>query len=142
MFCIKCQHKQTTVINSRPSKKSAQIWRRRSCKSCGFTFTTYEGIAFDQLSIQKRNSTEPCNETVLLLDIAICFEHTPRDRAKHAKWLVNTILQRLLKAADINGTIQLDEVTRTTYDVLSRFDRIASVQYAARHADTLRSFLK
>ena len=40
MFCIKCFHAKTNVVNSRPKKKNPTVWRRRKCASCNYTFTT------------------------------------------------------------------------------------------------------
>ncbi|OGM12880.1 hypothetical protein A3A76_00570 [Candidatus Woesebacteria bacterium RIFCSPLOWO2_01_FULL_39_23] len=43
------------VVNSRPTKANAQIWRRRKCLKCDGTFTTYEKIDLSYLTVIKKS---------------------------------------------------------------------------------------
>ena len=42
MRCPKCGSRDDKVIDSRQSRDSSSIRRRRQCLSCGYRFTTYE----------------------------------------------------------------------------------------------------
>lgn len=55
MKCIYCSHKETSVINSRKTKGSSLIWRRRHCLKCDSLFTTREGTFLDNLFLIKRS---------------------------------------------------------------------------------------
>ncbi len=55
MDCPFCLKPLTAVVNSRPTKKSAQIWRRRKCLYCNETFTTHEIIDLSHLVIIKKS---------------------------------------------------------------------------------------
>lgn len=55
MKCIYCEHKETDVVNSRKSKASEEVWRRRYCNKCKETFTTAETFSCDSLFVIKRN---------------------------------------------------------------------------------------
>lgn len=55
MECPYCHSETTEVINSRPTKKNAQIWRRRKCLSCGEVFTTQEMVDLSHLVVIKKS---------------------------------------------------------------------------------------
>jgi transcriptional repressor NrdR len=55
MYCPYCGSEQLDVINSRPTKKNAQIWRRRKCLNCGGLITTYEKIDLSYLKVVKKS---------------------------------------------------------------------------------------
>ena len=55
MNCPYCGGNQVRVVNSRPTGRDTQIWRRRSCSFCGEFFTTYEKINLSQLVVIKRS---------------------------------------------------------------------------------------
>lgn len=139
MICIKCGQSSTQIINSRQNKKTASVWRRRRCKMCGCTYTTYEGISLDQIEVLSENSTTPFHHTTLLLSIASCFEHKTKEKAKNAEALTKTIEEALVKDGTKTSTKAISEIA---YEVLKRFDSIAAVQYAAHHPDYLSRYLR
>lgn len=51
--CPYCRKDFNDVKNSRSTFNSSQIWRRRLCRKCGKTFTTYEKVRPDFLFIIK-----------------------------------------------------------------------------------------
>ena len=55
MECPYCRNILTEVINSRPTKKSTQIWRRRKCTHCGEIFTTHEIVDLSHLIVIKKS---------------------------------------------------------------------------------------
>ncbi len=67
MRCPKCGSRDDKVIDSRQSRDSSSIRRRRECLSCGYRFTTYEEIERSDLRVVKRDRT-----------------HEPFDRRRYA----------------------------------------------------------
>lgn len=129
MFCIKC-HSQTHTTNSRPHKKTPQVWRRRTCKGCGYTFTTYERVSLPDELIITGDKDSPYNPARLLQSIVECFGHTT-DATQHAYWLMRTIEDNL--TAHDTPSISPSDLKHRVYTTLASFDELAGVQYAARH---------
>src|SRR5438128_7305932 len=75
MRCPKCGSRDYKVIDSRQSRDSSSIRRRRQCLSCGYRFTTYEEIERTDLRVVKRDRThEPFDRRKLASSIAKAFE--------------------------------------------------------------------
>src|SRR5207253_2269621 len=75
MRCPKCGSRDDKVIDSRQSRDSSSIRRRRECLSCGYRFTTYEEIERSDLRVIKRDRThEPFDRRKLAGSIAKAFE--------------------------------------------------------------------
>lgn len=55
MDCPHCGATNTQVKNSRETKGSAAIWRRRHCATCKKVFSTYESVGLDFLVVEKRS---------------------------------------------------------------------------------------
>lgn len=139
MICIKCGHDNTSVTNSRQNKKTATVWRRRRCKECGHTFTTYEDVALDQIQVVSGTGSTDFHHTKLLISLANCFEHIPLKRAENAEALAKTIEAKLIQSGVKTTPAAICEAV---YGSLKHFDRLASVQYAARHPSHLKKHLR
>src|ERR1700758_1594478 len=75
MRCPKCGSRDDKVIDSRQSRDSSSIRRRRQCLSCEYRFTTYEEIERSDLRVVKRDRThEPFDRRKLASSIAKAFE--------------------------------------------------------------------
>lgn len=132
MFCINCFHETTKVSNSRPKKRQPIIWRRRTCPHCGTTFTTYERPSLsDNKPVYHTNGTAAnFNLGKLILSIAQAFAHSPNDAEFNALWLAQTVEDTL---STQYKTITTEDIEAVVHAVLSRFDELAAVQYAAKH---------
>ncbi|MDO8335652.1 MAG: hypothetical protein Q7T74_02620 [Candidatus Saccharibacteria bacterium] len=139
MICIKCGRNNTSVINSRQNKKTSTVWRRRKCKDCGQIYTTYEDVAIDQILVISDIDSLPFHHAKLLISIANCFEHIPVKRAENAEALAKTVEAKLLYAG--NKTTP-EAISVAVYASLKHFDRLASVQYAAKHSIYLKKHLR
>lgn len=139
MFCINCGQKTTQVINSRQKTKIPRVWRRRRCTQCHFVFTTYEGIALDQLKVTSaEGNVDDFSHVVLLMSIARCFKRS-HSNVETAEALCRTIEAKLLKDGQKTSPEAICEVS---YGVLKHFDRIVSLQYAAHHTHVLGKHLR
>src|SRR5665213_2899375 len=110
MVCLYCQGK-TKVNNSRSSKKTLQIWRRRQCKSCGAIFTSLERPDFFGSLIVERLSGqyEPFSADKLFISIYESCKHRA-DPLSDARALTNTITANLLKTAR-KGVLSRSDIT-------------------------------
>lgn len=129
----------TRVINSRHNKKSSTTWRRRQCKDCGYIYTTYEEPALDQIATVSDGGSTPFSHAKLMISLASCFEYTPTKRAESAEALAKTIEAKLIQNGFKTSPQAICEVS---YQALKNFDRLASVQYAAKHSSKLRHYLR
>src|ERR1700682_244123 len=57
MRCPKCGFRDDKVIDSRQSRDSSSIRRRRECLNCAYRFTTYEQVERSDLRVIKRDRT-------------------------------------------------------------------------------------
>jgi transcriptional repressor NrdR len=132
MFCINCFHKNTSVANSRPSKKQPLVWRRRRCPKCNSVFTTYErpSLADNKPVVLPNGGTDTFNLGKLILSISKAFTHAPYEAEYNALWLAQTVEDILSTERQVVTPEDIEAATHTT---LKRFDELAAVQYAAQH---------
>ncbi|MDQ6765364.1 MAG: transcriptional regulator NrdR [Verrucomicrobiota bacterium] len=75
MRCPKCGFRDDKVIDSRQSRDSSSIRRRRVCLQCAYRFTTYEEIERSELRVIKRDRThEPFERRKLVNSMAKACE--------------------------------------------------------------------
>ena len=55
MFCPRCNHEDTKVLETRLGKGNHSIRRRRECLACAHRFSTIEEIVREGLAVVKRN---------------------------------------------------------------------------------------
>lgn len=134
MFCINCFNKKTNVINSRGHKKQPQIWRRRHCSNCDFTFTTYENFSLDDLLlVANDNKSTPYNRGKLIASIIESLRPTGDDMS-HAYWLVITIEEKLLTIQRESGNwqkVNTETLAVITYETLVHYNTVAGYSYGA-----------
>lgn len=78
MRCPKCGFRDDKVIDSRQSRDSSSIRRRRVCLQCSYRFTTYEEIERSELRVIKRDRKhEPFDRRKLVASLAKACEKRP-----------------------------------------------------------------
>ncbi len=131
MFCINCFHPTTLVTNSRPSKKTPLIWRRRHCNNCKAIFTTYERPSLrENKKVLTPDGQQEFNLGRLILSIAKAFTHSEQQAKDDALWLAQSV-EDILSSQREN--ITSEDIEATTHTVLKRYDELAAIQYAAQH---------
>lgn len=131
MVCIYCGS-STQVTNSRHTGRNNQVWRRRRCKACQAVFTTHEATDLDNsLVVRKNGHLEAFHKNKLLISIYESCRH--RETAlSDAESLIDTVIQKLMRNKPVEeATIPLESITKTTRDVLRRFDTVAATYYGA-----------
>jgi transcriptional repressor NrdR len=126
MKCPFCTHRENKVIDSRLSKDSSAIRRRRECLGCGRRFTTYEFV-----------------EEVLPTVVKKDGRRESFDRAK--------ILAGITKACQKDKEIASSTIGEIVMKELHGLDGVAYVRFAsvyrqfrdvAEFVDELKDFLK
>jgi transcriptional repressor NrdR len=132
MVCIQCGG-ETAVTNSRHQKRLNQVWRRRHCKNCGSVFTTEESASYGgSWAVQGRSGVlSPFSRDKLLLSLHRSLQH--RESALNdASALADTIIKKLSSSIK-EGRLESQQVKQAVQVALNRFDKPASVHYAAFH---------
>ena len=134
MFCINSRYEKTKVINSRISKKSPQVWRRRQGVTSGVTFTTYErpSLADNSRIVRPDNSTDTFNLGRLIISIAAAFTHNTQSARYDSLWLAQTV-EDTLSSRFADASLTPKNIADITHATLKRYDDIAAMQYAAKH---------
>ena len=133
MVCYICGG-STQVINSRPQKRTNQVWRRRACILCDSVFSTEESIDYTKsLRVQSigNRQLEPFSRDRLLLSLHKSLGHRPI--ALHdASGLCATIMTKVTQRAQ-NGVVSRENIIQVAMVALNRFDTLAAQHYQAFH---------
>ncbi len=130
MRCPKCGSRDDKVIDSRQSRDSSSIRRRRECLSCGYRFTTYEEIERSDLRVVKRDRThEPFDRRKLAGSIAKAFE-------KRSTSLVTLeqVVDEIVHDLETGGReVQSANIGAIVLEKLRGIDEVAYLRYASVH---------
>jgi transcriptional repressor NrdR len=132
MVCLYCSG-DTAVANSRPQHRTNQVWRRRRCLSCGAVFTTEESARRELAWTVggRRGRSEPFSRDKLFLSLYRSCEHR-KTVLEDAKGLTETVISRLAGSLS-GGALSRQDIIGAAQVALNRFDKSASVHYAAYH---------
>ena len=130
MRCPKCGSRDDKVIDSRQSRDSSSIRRRRQCLKCGYRFTTYEEIERSDLRVIKRDRThEPFDRRKLAGSIAKAFEKRSTSLLT-LEQLVDDIVHEL----ETSGReVQSSAIGGKVLEKLRAIDEVAYLRYASVH---------
>jgi transcriptional repressor NrdR len=132
MVCIHCGS-ETQVTNSRPQKRSNQVWRRRQCVKCQAVFTTSETAQYEAAWAVKgkTGSPKPFSQDKLFLSLHKSCGHR-KTALSDAKGLTETIINKL-PVHIVDGTVSSHDIVQVAQVALNRFDKAASTHYQAFH---------
>lgn len=137
MVCVYCGGK-LGVSNSRPQKRSNQVWRRRQCKECLATFTSHEVIDLaSALLVQASPTTAPApfHREKLFTEVLLALQDK-KNPYETASEITKSIVANLLKLPE-KPVIKPSQITSETAKVLRRFDRRGFLRYQAEHPSLL-----
>ncbi len=130
MRCPKCGSRDDKVIDSRQSRDSSSIRRRRQCLNCGYRFTTYEEIERSDLRVVKRDRThEPFDRHKLVSSIAKAFE-------KRSVSLVTLeqVVDEIVHELETSGReVSSAQIGAKVLEKLREVDEVAYLRYASVH---------
>jgi transcriptional repressor NrdR len=130
MRCPKCGSRDDKVIDSRQSRDSSSIRRRRECLSCEYRFTTYEEIERSDLRVVKRDRThEPFDRRKLASSIAKAFEKRSTSLVTLEE-MVDDIVHEL----ETSGReVSTQDIGAKVLEKLREVDEVAYLRYASIH---------
>ncbi|MDJ0715274.1 MAG: transcriptional regulator NrdR [Prochloraceae cyanobacterium] len=129
MQCPYCQHKESRVLESRPTEAGKSIRRRRECLQCKHRFTTYERIEFVPISvIKKGGARESFDRSKLLRGIVRACEKTgiPHQRLEAIVDEIEAQLQQRLERE-----VTSSEIGELVLRYLIRENEVAYVRFAS-----------
>ena len=130
MRCPKCGSSDDKVIDSRQSRDSSSIRRRRECLSCGYRFTTYEEIERSDLRVVKRDRThEPFDRRKLAASIAKALE-----KRSISLLTLEQLVDDIVHELETGGREALSsDIGRKVLEKLRGIDEVAYLRYASVH---------
>ena len=130
MRCPKCGSRDDKVIDSRQSRDSSSIRRRRECLKCKYRFTTYEEIERSDLRVVKRDRThEAFDRRKLVSSVAKAFE-------KRSVSLVTLeqVVDDIIHDLETSGReVQSTDIGAKVLEKLRAIDEVAYLRYASVH---------
>jgi transcriptional repressor NrdR len=130
MRCPKCGSRDDKVIDSRQSRDSSSIRRRRECLSCGYRFTTYEEIERSDLRVVKRDRThEPFDRRKLATSIAKALE-----KRSISLVTLEQLVDEIVHELETGGREVMSSAIGTkVLEKLRAIDEVAYLRYASVH---------
>jgi len=129
MRCPFCGHLESRVIDSRESKKSLSIRRRRECIACKKRYTTYEKIEeIPYMVVKKDGSRQPFDNQKLMRGLLKACEKRPIP-VRRLEEVVEEIETRLQEKSE--KEIKSDEIGQFVMEKLKELDKVAYVRFAS-----------
>jgi transcriptional repressor NrdR len=130
MRCPKCGSRDDKVIDSRQSRDSSSIRRRRECLSCGYRFTTYEEIERSDLRVVKRDRThEPFDRRKLAASIARSLE-----KRSVSLITLEQLVDDIVHDLETGGReVTSSDIGKKVLEKLRAVDEVAYLRYASVH---------
>src|ERR1700759_1891839 len=130
MRCPKCGSRDDKVIDSRQSRDSSSIRRRRECLSCGYRFTTYEEIERSDLRVVKRDRThEPFDRRKLASSVAKAFEKRSTSLLTLEEMVDDIVHELETSGREVSST----DVGSKVLEKLRAIDEVAYLRYPSVH---------
>src|SRR6187200_2249588 len=130
MRCPKCGFRDDKVIDSRQSRDSSSIRRRRVCLQCAYRFTTYEEIERSELRVIKRDRThEPFDRRKLVTSLAKACEKRPISLVT-----LEEAVDGIVHDLETGGReVQSTAIGTKVLEKLKDIDEVAYLRYASVH---------
>ncbi len=130
MFCPVCNHKDTSVVDSRLSGNGLCVRRRRCCSKCGFRFSTLEEMQILELTVIKRDGRHEAYSRDKLANSIIHSLEKRSYTEDQFKLLINKIERDIQKKASRNE-ITSQNIGELVMKHLEKFDKIAYIRFAS-----------
>lgn len=128
MYCPKCSHNDTKVIDSRVIENGQSTRRRRQCEVCGYRFTTFERSGSAELMVEKKDWTKELYiRSKLRRSILLSFAK----RAVSPEQIDNLIADLEAKWSKNWNTISSQKIWKDVITALKALDPVAYVRFAS-----------
>jgi transcriptional repressor NrdR len=142
MKCPYCGTNRDRVVDSRASKGTRSVRRRRECLKCDRRFTTYEYIEEIPLMVIKKDGRrQPFDRNKILGGLVKACEKRPISMQKLEK-IVNSIERQLQKNFD--REVKAPVIGELAMKHLHSLDQVAYVRFASvyRQFKDINQFMK
>jgi len=131
MRCPKCGSRDDKVIDSRKSRDSSSIRRRRECLKCGYRFTTYEEVERSDLRVIKRDrrTHESFDRRKLAASIAKAFEKRSASLLTLEQMVDEIVHELETSGRDVDSA----RIGAKVLEKLRDIDEVAYLRYASVH---------
>lgn len=141
MICPRCEHKDTSVLDSRETDSNKAVRRRRECNQCKHRFTTFERVETSKFLVVKKDGTrENYDRSKLEKGIWIACEKR-KVTDEQVRKLINGLEE---KWASLGKEISSKIIGEDVMKVLKDLDEVAYIRFASvyRQFKDLESFKK
>ncbi len=133
MRCPVCKHKDTSVIDTRPTEDGFSIRRRRQCDKCHYRFSTIEDIELLDIIVVKRDGVrESYMREKIENGIKRSLTKRPYTQDNFHR-LVHNIERDIQKKKE--REISSNEVGDIIMKHLKIFDKVAYIRFASVYRD-------
>lgn len=142
MQCPSCQHKESRVLESRPTEGGHSIRRRRECLQCKHRFTTYERIEFVPITVIKRdNRRESFDRSKLLRGIVRACEKTGISHQQIESFVEEIEVQL---QQQVGREVTTQEIGELVLECLRCRSEVAYVRFASvyRQFQSIKDFIE
>ena len=128
MRCPKCGCDNDKVIDSRAGRDGSTVRRRRECLSCGYRFSTLEGVVPEDMKVVKRNGErEEYDREKLRRSIAKACDK--RISTEDIDRVVDAVTSSLMH--DFDKEVESSEIGERVMEELRKVDEVAFVRFAS-----------
>ncbi len=142
MRCPFCNHVESKVVDSRSSRESDSIRRRRECLKCGRRYTTYERIEeVAQMVIKKDGRREQFDRWKIKSGILKAIEKQPVSM-EQVENLIDGVEHSLFNSTE--HEVPTEKIGQAVMDALKKLDEVAYVRFASvyRQFKDLNEFME
>ena len=141
MYCPKCKHTETSVLDSRLTLEGKSVRRRRQCDTCEYRFTTFEKVELSTFVVVKRDSSrEPYSREKVEKGVWRACE-----KRNVTQLQVDTLLNELEEEWTAYGKeVPSKMIGESVMEKLKKLDEVAYIRFASvyKQFKDLESFKK
>ncbi len=140
MYCPRCEHQHSRVLESRVADNGDAMRRRRECLDCEFRFTTYERTEQPVLWVRKHAGASEVFDRAKLLRglIRACSKRNVASERLESLVIQIEASLRALHVKEVDS----DQIGELALEGLYRIDHVAYVRFASvyRAFDSIEEF--
>ena len=134
MYCIKCWHKDTKVLDSRINETGSSIRRRRECLFCWYRFSTYEEYRETRLEVEKSTWYRENYDKEKLFQSIFRTYNNPQEYLKEIEYIVSKVEKEILSKPYIRS----HDIGIFVLKILKTHNEIAFLRYASVFYDFMK----
>lgn len=128
MNCARCGHTDSKVLETRAAHEGGAIRRRRSCRGCGYRFTTMERIERRlPLVVKKEGRREPFDPAKVRAGVAVACRKRPVS-AQQVAAVVDGVVASFAGGV---GEVRAEDIGEAVLQALRPVDLVAYVRFAS-----------